>query len=221
MRSALFTVDVREKVTGVQIHMASSDYGDEDVIQVVNTRVNRFALNAEVFPHNATDRRVLWESLDPRVQIDAEGNVLIPKDVTTGVCQVLVKTVDGDRRAVRKIKINQGVKSIVLTAIREDLTWQEQHTMDFRKDMELKVEVFPLTAHNKGVLAVSSDPDLVSAEYNMSQKRIILRPRKKPSVKPGNIFFGGAIISAVAEDGGGATGTFQLSIMEALEWPSL
>ena len=80
-------------------------------LNITNTVVlddgNNFQLVATVFPENATNKEVTWESTNPtRLTVDATGKVTYhypggPTDAEN--IYIIVKTVDGEKTSVCKV----------------------------------------------------------------------------------------------------------------------
>ena len=104
--SAVLTVGgCRSATGGGVVHVTSVSLNITDT--VVLDDGNNFQLVATVFPENATNKEVTWESTNPtRLTVDATGKVTYhypggPTDAEN--IYIIVKTVDGEKTSVCKV----------------------------------------------------------------------------------------------------------------------
>jgi uncharacterized protein YjdB len=180
-KSVTFRIIVRIKVTSVQAELVpQAGYAEGNPINVINSKENIFKLQAKTFPADASNTAVKWESLSPNVLIDTAGNVVIAKDAPIGIYDVRVTSLDGGKIAVKRIKVNQGVKNVYLYPINDDSSDSEPHIVISGRSIYLAAEVFPFNAYSKMLdvsVAFPRDEDggileLVEISYKPNENRI-------------------------------------------------
>jgi len=167
-KSVSISIKVRVRPTAVSISLEpKASYTEADPIEVFNTKAHSFKLRADVFPANSFDSSVIWESLSPAIKVDASGNISIAKDASAGVYTVRAITKDGGRIASRRIKINQGIRQIILSNPKTDENGGEGYVY-IDKTIYLDVNIYPKDAYNKDLKVSVLEPSGEDyPEYNM------------------------------------------------------
>jgi hypothetical protein len=215
-QAVTFKIIVKVNAASVQAELVpQAGYSDGNPINVINTKTNKFKLRAKVFPEDASSA-VKWESLSPkRVSIDVAGNVVIAKDTPIGIYDVRVTALDGDKSAIKRIKVNQGVKEIFLYPTNNGSPNNELHALDSVDTIYLKIVILPANAYNKKLdvsLTLPKDGDgeiteIVGINYQQDKNRI--------RVKGGyDILLDGdeapAVITAKSTDGSGVKASYKI-----------
>lgn len=155
---------------------------------------DEWELNAVVSPKNATNQEVKWTSSEKSVaSVDKEGRV---KALKEGITIITCTTVDGgyvDYCAVE-------VKANIVES--EDLKINPENCqIGVGKTMRLTPVFTPEDTTDKTVKWKSSDTKIVTVD---SKGRI-------KGIKPGN-----AVITCIAQDGGGAQGTCEVEVCQLI-----
>lgn len=166
-------------------------------------------LTLNVFPENATNQKMIWESSDNSiawvnsdgvVHGEKEGTVVIKAyslaDKVSAVCtvQVISKRKNSPNKAdgAGRIKTNR----IQLKGISNKIV--------AGKKLELSAIIFPVNATSKKLLWKSSDPKVAS----VSQSGIVTMAKKSGGKK--------VIITAIATDGSGIKGSWGIISMKGI-----
>lgn len=134
-------VTVNQRVTGVDLSKnIASVYAGE-----------KFTLTATVFPSNANNKAITWQSANTAIAKVSTSGVVT--GVKAGKTTITVKTVDGAKVASCEVTVLQHVTSIAF----------EKSALSIRKgdEADLKVNVYPSNATDKTYTFVSSDPETV------------------------------------------------------------
>ena len=118
--------------------------------------VNKTAtLKATVFPANATNKNVIWDSSNTAVaKVSSKGKVTAKK---AGTAKITVTTEDGDYTASCVVTVKQPAESVKITNIKNSCL-----TLKKGKTYTLKAAVAPADTTNKKVKWSSSDSTVVS-----------------------------------------------------------
>ncbi len=158
------TVRIREKANPGNVRIMGTLAAKADIavtgvtISHGTVNINRgdsFKLDANIFPANATDKSVTWESSDTNViSIDADGNI----------------TANGSGKAVITAKTNSGKKSAsceVYSVIPvESITVAEALQLSIGDEAALEVTINPSDATNKNLCYASSNPEVLNIDAN-------------------------------------------------------
>lgn len=153
---------------------------------------NTIQLKATVDPANATYSSVHWTSSDEGVAwVDGWGNVTaLSAGTATITCQSIKNQ---DITATCNVTVHQHVRNVYITAEREGLLPTET--------MQLSALCYPTNADNKKVNWTSSDSTVASVDA-----KGVVTARK----------YGNAKITAAATDGGGVSGSYDLTVEHEL-----
>ena len=205
-----FKIIVRVKVNAVQAQVApGQNYTEGDPITLINTIENKIQLKAKILPEDATNQAVTWESLSPLVAIDSQGIITIAKDTPIGIYSIRVTTEDGARTAIKRLKVNQGVKKVYLIPVNLKGSYDEQHAIMEGTHLDLIPEIYPFNAYNKNLTLASDNPEIATPEYSPDRTRIYVQDQTLKYTlvdKP-------TTIRAAAEDGSGATASWLVWVM--------
>ncbi|MCR5215852.1 MAG: Ig-like domain-containing protein [Lachnospiraceae bacterium] len=166
----------------------------ESSVQVNMNAVPQYQLTATVLPENTTgyddgvDRTVSWASTDESIlTVNENGLVTF---VSSGNAAVVATTSDGRYSAYCNFTVTVPVESVSITS--EDLILNVGDTVS------LTAEVLPLTATNRTVNWISSDPEKVTIDSN----------GLLTAVKAGTV-----TITCQAIDGGSSAPLSQISVL--------
>ena len=153
---------------------------------------NESQLKATVDPANATYSSVHWTSSNEDVAwVDGWGNVTaLSAGTATITCQSIKNQ---DVTATCNVTVHQHVRNIYITAEREGLLPTET--------VQLSALCYPTNADNKKVNWTSSDSTVVSVDAMG-----VVTARK----------YGNATITAMATDGGGVSGSYDITVEHEL-----
>ncbi|GEM69111.1 hypothetical protein SMI01S_27170 [Sphingobacterium mizutaii NBRC 14946 = DSM 11724] len=114
-----------------------------------------FVLTAEVSPHNAHNKDLVWSSSNSLIAtVDQYGNVIGKKE---GEVVITVKTKEGSISATAKIK--------VFTVKATKITLNETHVeLMAGQSFGLTAEVSPQNTHNKGIVWSSSNSSIATVD---------------------------------------------------------
>lgn len=151
-------------------------------------------LKVQVSPANATNRKVIWTSSNPRVVTVNQAGKLRAKK--TGTAKITIKAKDGSGvKAVCKITVKR--KVVYVTKISLSASKKE---LEVGKSCTLTAQTKPVKATNKKVHWFSSNPDVASVN-----KKGVVKAKKE----------GIAVIRAVAADGSGKQAACNVSVRGA------
>lgn len=150
------TVTPKVSVTGITINKEKSDI-----------KINRRdTLIATIFPDNAQDKYIYWESSDESVVkigarvLEDSGNEIIITGVSEGTATVTATSHDGSFKASCKVTVTPlEVESVKITTDVE----MNYYTGD---TLQLKYRTFPSDATNQNVVWKSSNPSVASVDEN-------------------------------------------------------
>lgn len=150
---------------------------------------NKLMLLPTVLPVEATNKNVTYVSSDPSVAtVDVNGIVTA---VAGGSCSIKVTTEERQLTAVCNITVKEYVSSITLD--------RTQAYLNYGASMQLTATVAKETATDKGVTWSSNNPGIISVD----QAGVVRA-----------VNYGTAVISVVANDGGGAVGTCTITVIK-------
>lgn len=150
---------------------------------------NKLMLLPTVLPVEATNKNVTYVSSDPSVAtVDVNGIVTA---VAGGSCSIKVTTEERQLTAVCNITVKEYVSSITLD--------RTQAYLNYGASMQLAATVAKETATDKGVTWSSNNPGIISVD----QAGVVRA-----------VNYGTAVISVVANDGGGAVGTCTITVIK-------
>ena len=111
-------------------------------------------LTATVFPENATDPTVKWNSANPSVAtVDGNGNVTA---VAAGATTITVTSADGKFTATCTVNVNVNVSSLTLS--------DTSITLEKGSSKKLSVTVSPVDATDKSVTWSSGDTNIATVD---------------------------------------------------------
>lgn len=139
---AVCKITVIQPVTSVDISSTATEVYTGEKIK----------LTARVFPENANNSAVTWESSDTRIaRVAADGTV---SGVKAGTATITVRSVDGSHTASCTISVLQHVTSVEFV--------EKEISINKGKEADLRYSVLPYDATNKEVTFESSDRDIVT-----------------------------------------------------------
>lgn len=147
-----FTVEV--VVGNVSI---SVDKIELDRTEITANIDETISLNATIYPSNATNQEIIWESTNEEVaKVDLDGNVSF---VGFGNGYITATTADGNKMASCYYYVTDSrVHSVKLTTPKAEL--------HVGTNVQLNVEIQPLEAENKNVTFSSSDDEIARVDQN-------------------------------------------------------
>lgn len=117
----------------------------------------KLQLTATVAPEDATNKAVTWASKDAAIaSVDDKGLV---QAVAEGETEIVVTTVDGEKTATAKIKVE--ASTIAVESVALDITEQE---LKVGEELQLTATVKPDDATNKAVKWASSDAKIATVD---------------------------------------------------------
>lgn len=150
---------------------------------------NKLMLLPTVLPVEATNKNVTYVSSDPAIaSVDENGIVTA---VAGGSCSIKVTTEERQLTAVCNITVKEYVSSITLNTT--------QTNLNYGASIQLAATVGKETATDKGVTWSSNNPGVVSVD----QAGVVRA-----------VNYGTAVISVVANDGGGAVATCTVTVIK-------
>ena len=135
-----------------------------DKTEITATVDDIVQLTAKIYPENATNKDVTWESSNEEVAtVDLNGNITF---IGFGSGYVTVKTVDGNKIATCFFyATDTKVHDVILSATEEDKAKLTQG-LPIGSSLQLLAQVLPDEALNKKVTYVSSDETIASVDQN-------------------------------------------------------
>ncbi|MBQ7005505.1 MAG: Ig-like domain-containing protein [Clostridia bacterium] len=112
----------------------------------------KITLSATVFPENANNRTVTWESSDTRIATVSENGIVT--GVKAGTVTIRAISVDGAHKAECTLTVLQHVTSVEFV--------EREISINKGKEADLRISVLPYDATNKEVTFESSDRDVVT-----------------------------------------------------------
>ena len=154
-------INYRGKTASVSITVNEPEIPVERVtlseVNVVLTEEELFELVATVYPTNAINKGVVWDTMNPNVAtVDENGTVCA---IGTGTTQIVVTTLDGAHTAIANITVNP--KPVSVEGIYTDVGALELEPGD---EATITVTVLPSNATNKNVIWSSSNESVVTVE---------------------------------------------------------
>ena len=117
----------------------------------------KFTLTTKIYPENATNKGVMWESDNENVvEVDENGNVSF---VGFGKGYVTATTNDGNKRASCYFYVTD-------TKVHQVILHTSQKTIATGKTLQLSYTILPDEALNKDVVFTSSDEDIAKVDSN-------------------------------------------------------
>lgn len=150
---------------------------------------NKLMLLPTILPVEATNKNVTYVSSDPSIATVDENGIVTA--VAGGSCSIKVTTEERQLSAVCNITVKEYVSSITLN--------KTQTYVNYGGTAQLTATVGKETATDKSVTWSSNNPSVVSVD--------------QAGVIRGNNY-GTAVISVVANDGGGAVGTCTVTVIK-------
>ena len=128
------------------------------ISDVIKLKINQtYDLNVKVYPELATNKKVIYSSLNESIiYIDQKG-IITAKDY--GITKVSVKTEDGNKRAELLIKVSDDNVSGV-NIVEENLE------INIKDEYTLNVVINPYTAINKKVSWSSTNSNIATVDVN-------------------------------------------------------
>ncbi len=147
-----FTVDV--VIGNVSIAVDRIELDKTEITANIDEKIS---LEAKIYPSNATNQEIIWESTNESVAIvDLDGNVSF---VGFGNGYITATTADGNKRASCYFYVTDTVvHQVILTA-----PYTNVHV---GSTVQLSASVLPNEAENKNVIFSSSDPSIAKVDQN-------------------------------------------------------
>lgn len=175
------------KVQTQVVHAQKVTLDKTSVTLNVNSKVR---LNATISPSNVTNPNLVWKSDNTSVaKVDANGMVTA---VGPGTTRIIVSTVDNGSAAICVVTVKRFVGGISISG---------QNSVSVYSSIHLTATVSPSNASNSEVSWSSSNTAVATVDQSGNVK----------GIKEGKV-----TISATARDGGGAVGTFQVTVTKAV-----
>ncbi len=139
---AVCKITVVQPVTSVDISSTAAEVYTGEKIK----------LSARIFPENANNTAVTWESSDTRIAtVAADGTV---SGVKAGTATITVISVDGSHKASCTVTVLQHVTAVEFV--------EKEISINKGREADLRYSVLPYDATNKEVTFESSDRDIVT-----------------------------------------------------------
>ena len=126
-------------------------------------------LTATVYPEDATDKRLLWESSDSSIATVSDNGTVRGKSKGTAI--IVVTTIDGGHQSTCEVNVSS-VQGEEITLNKKDLgLYLLDQTCSYSDDVDvttyqLKATVKPEDASNKNVIWSSDDPSVATVDEN-------------------------------------------------------
>ncbi|MCA0971506.1 Ig-like domain-containing protein [Halobacillus litoralis] len=144
-------------VSGVELNKKSVTL--ERVPEWLDVQEDSIQLEALVYPYNATDKRIIWDSEDPDVAtVNTQGEVT---SVSEGKTTITATTIDGGYSDSVEIEVNVPVDRIFIKGNEHDLYLEQE------EQYQLEYRIYPLSATDQYVYEwESSKPSVVKVKQN-------------------------------------------------------
>ncbi|OPJ65071.1 Ig-like domain-containing protein [Clostridium oryzae] len=114
-------------------------------------------IKAEVVPEKSTVKDIVWSSGDERIaKVDNKGLITA---VSTGITAIVARSVDGNHIAICYVNVIEKIDSVSVNPAAVTMKFGD-------KSVKLEAVFNPSTINNKSVLWTSSNPYVVSVDYD-------------------------------------------------------
>ncbi len=124
---------------------------DLDKTEITLNKGETADLTATVYPSNASNQNVSWQTSDETVAVVTDGKV---EAVGKGTAYITVKTEDGDFAAVCLVTVRQRPEAIEFSA--------EEYTVATKEEVQLVWTVLPENTNDKTVTFTSDDKEIAT-----------------------------------------------------------
>ena len=115
-------------------------------------------LEVVIFPDNATNKEITWQSSDSKVvTVEQDGTI---KAVAAGAAQIIAVTADGGKIATCNVTVKTRTTEAQVIPVSSIQVTPTEKTLALKKSVNLKVQVLPVNATDKTVTYTSNNTNV-------------------------------------------------------------